>query len=179
MAWRIGEQVEKGEIDNRVKGRVSGRIWLAGLAQPLRLELSGNCLRDLAGCHIRFENPSPKPEDGSATPLAALQCGRVGDMTASRKVRVLDVGPEEAMRLAQAGMPIPEHLGNSLYLEWFGGPNGRIVIENAGLRIAISEPEWTLSEDEERKQAVANQEALLQYLQELGIPGDREDGPGD
>jgi hypothetical protein len=30
MAWRIHDHVIKGEIDNRRRDRVMGRIWLAG-----------------------------------------------------------------------------------------------------------------------------------------------------
>lgn len=61
MAWRIADSVIRGEIDNRQKGRVTGRIWLAGRKEPLELELQGNALRDLAGRRLRFENPKPKP----------------------------------------------------------------------------------------------------------------------
>ena len=61
------------------------------------------------------------------------------------------------MLLAKAGIPIPEHLGNSLYLEWFNSTNGRIIIESAGFKIAVSEPEWTLSEAEEKEQILANE----------------------
>ena len=31
MAWRFHEHVLRGEIDNRTRGRVTGRIWLAGM----------------------------------------------------------------------------------------------------------------------------------------------------
>lgn len=165
MAWRIHENVVKGEIDNRVRGRVSGRIWLAGCNEPMRLVLSGNCLRDLAGCLLRFENPSPKP--GETTTLSTLQAGRAGDMTASRKVRVLDVSVEEAMTLARQGMPIPEHMGNSLYLEWFSETNGRVLIETVSYKLTVSAPEWTLSIEEEKEQAEENQEAIRKWLNQL------------
>jgi hypothetical protein len=49
MAWRIDEQVVRGEIDNRERGRVTGKIWFAGRAEPVELQLTGNCWRDLAG----------------------------------------------------------------------------------------------------------------------------------
>ena len=39
MAWRIDESVVRGEIDNRVEGRVTGRIWFVGLDEPVELEL--------------------------------------------------------------------------------------------------------------------------------------------
>ncbi len=49
MAWRIDENVNRGEIDNRVKGIVSGKLWLAGYDKPVTLDLVGNACPDLAG----------------------------------------------------------------------------------------------------------------------------------
>ena len=48
MAWRIDKAVVRGELDNRVRGRVTGRIWFVERAEPVVLELQGNCWRDLA-----------------------------------------------------------------------------------------------------------------------------------
>ncbi len=59
MAFRIHENVVRGEIDNRQRGTVLGQIWLLGSAEPIALALSGNCGRDLAGCLLRFENTRP------------------------------------------------------------------------------------------------------------------------
>ena len=59
MAWRLHEYVSHGEIDNRARGHVRGRIWLAGLTEPIVLELAGNCRPDLAGCLLTFKNPEP------------------------------------------------------------------------------------------------------------------------
>ena len=42
MAWRLHEYVRRGEIDNRQRGLVTGRIWLDGVAEPLELALSGD-----------------------------------------------------------------------------------------------------------------------------------------
>src|SRR5712691_2326057 len=158
MAWRINQSVVRGEIDNRARGRVIGRIWLTGRADPIALDLSGNCWRDLAGCLLRFENPRPTAAADERTDLAAVQKGAAGDMTASRKVRVLDVSLEEARRLAQEGATPPEHMANSLYIEWFSEANGRVVIESADYKIDISPPAWSLSPEEEREQIAATQE---------------------
>ncbi len=94
MAWRIDEAVIRGELDNTVEGRTTGRIWLAGRDEPLNLMLVGDCWRDLAGTRLWFENPSPKVEADSAA-LVPNQTGIVGDMTASRKSKVPTVGEEE------------------------------------------------------------------------------------
>ncbi len=133
MAWRIDEQVVRGEIDCRVRGRVSGRIWLAGRGEPLALELAGNPWRDLAGRVLRFTNPQPK--EGGIEGLASEQHGSVGDITASRRVRVPGCPPGEMKRLRGAGEPCPWRWANALYLEWFGTRNGRVVIESSDYQL--------------------------------------------
>ena len=57
MAWRIDESVIRGEIDNRTRDRVTGRIWFEGRAEPVELNLTGNAWRDLAGRRLEFVNP--------------------------------------------------------------------------------------------------------------------------
>jgi hypothetical protein len=91
MAWRIHDSVIRGEIDNRRKGRIRGTLWLAGLATPLTLELTGNACADLAGCLLTFTNRHPAIPLRQDATLATVQRGRIGDLTASRKVRVDEV----------------------------------------------------------------------------------------
>src|SRR5262245_18749076 len=117
MAWRIDESVVRGEIDNRTRGRVTGRIWLAGREEPVELELAGNGWRDVAGRRLEFVNPSPRPIDLNS--LATRTTGVIGDCTASRKVKVVAVSKEEFRNLSRQRKPFPWHWGNSLYLEWF------------------------------------------------------------
>ena len=57
MSWRFHEHILRGELDNRSRGRVTGRIWLAGVEEPLALDLAGDCAPDLAGCVLTFKNP--------------------------------------------------------------------------------------------------------------------------
>ena len=176
MAWRVAEQVVRGELDNRVRGLVTGRLWLAGREAPLTLTLTGNPLRDIAGCQVRFENPGP--EAGEVPALADLQRGVVGDLTASRKVRVLDVSVTEALARAEAGQPVPEHLGNGLYLEWFSEANGRVVIESADFRVRVSEPAWRMTPAEAREQGEANARAMADFVARLCEAGATEE-PGE
>ena len=128
MAWRIDESVVRGEIDNRKKGEVRGRIWLEGRAEPVVLELAGNAWPDLAGCLLTFTNPLPRVPHPYLAGFDLLQRGRISDLTASRKVRVFDVPTEEAYLMCKRGEKPPEHLANCLYLEWFSERNGRVVI---------------------------------------------------
>ena len=158
MAWRLHEHVLRGRIDNRARGRVTGEIWLAGIDQPLVLELKGDCAPDVAGCELSFENPSPIPM--TTKPPALQQRGPAGDITAARKVRVFDVPLEEALAMCRRNEVPPDHLANSLYLEWFSERCGRVVIESADYRLQISEPAWRHTREEiaERDRRVAENE---------------------
>jgi hypothetical protein len=156
MAWRIHEHVLRGEIDNRTRGRVIGRVWLAGLAEPLRLDLRGDPEPDLAGCLVSFENPQPLPL--VTAPPALVQTGEAGYITAARKVRVYDIPVAEAYAMSKRGETPPEHLANSLYLEWFSELSGRVMIESSDYRLEVSEPAWRFTAEEiaERKREAEN-----------------------
>ena len=158
MAWRLHEHVLRGKIDNRTRGRVTGEIWLAGIERPLALDLTGNCSPDLAGCDLRFENPQPIPM--RTKPPAPQQRGPAGDMTAARKVRVFDVPIEEALAMRKRGETPPEHMANSLYLDWFSELSGRVVIESTDYRLQISEPAWRYTPEEiaERQRRIEEEE---------------------
>jgi hypothetical protein len=61
----------------------------------------------------------------------------------------------------------PEHMANSLYLEWFSERNGRVVIESSDYELTISAPEWRMTpqEDEDRaKEAAAGMENFMGKL---------------
>ena len=166
MAWRIAKSVVKGEIDNRARGTVTGKIWLLGREEPLTFTLAGNCWRDLAGFQFVFTNPDPQPGDN--TGLDAIQDGKVGDITASRKVR--DVPVEDIAELmAEPG----ENKGarwplvNCFYLEWYSNHNGRVVVETTKFKIELGEQTWTLDEEGESDQRVENQKTICNWLDEV------------
>ncbi len=166
MAWRLGECVARGEIDNRVRGRVEGRVWLAGIERPLVLRLEGNCLRDIAGTLLTFENPAPRPGEVGGE-LHAEQEGVVGDMTASRKIRVFAAPVATVEAQLKLGVQPPSRLANAIYLEWYSQRNGRVVIESADFAVTISEPVWTMTETEEQGQREANANAIGVWLERL------------
>ena len=166
MAWRIDEHVIRGEIDNRTRGRVTGRIWFVGRAEPVTLELTGNAWRDLAGRRLEFVNPGPKP--GLADSFAAVQRGAVGDITASRKVKVPEIPLEQIGEYYAARKPFPWHWGNCLYLEWFSERNGRVVIESPHFELTVApDLAWDMTEPEELEQRHANGEALTGFMGRL------------
>jgi hypothetical protein len=169
MAFRIHDSVVRGEIDNRVKGIVRGKIWVEGRADPVVLELEGNAWPDLAGCLLTFTNPQKRVPHQHLDSLHPIQRGSIGDLTASRKVRVFDIPLEEALDMIHRKEKPPEHMANSLYLEWFSERNGRVVIESADYELTISAPEWRLTpeEDAERaKQAAAGMDDFMGKLTE-------------
>lgn len=144
MAARIHTSVVRGEIDNTEQGTVRGRIWLIDCDEPLQLDLAGDCWRDLAGRRLSFVNPAP--QHSPCLKLALIQTGEVGDITASRKVRVLDLPPEEAFERRRLGLDAPEHWANALYLEWYSDNNGRVVFESADYQLEVTLPKWDMSE---------------------------------
>src|SRR5260370_24359617 len=98
MAWRIHRSVQRGEIDDRERNSVRGRIWMHGIPEPLIVELTGNACPDLAGCLLAFENQRQTAPPRRREKLELLQRGAAGDMSASIKTRVLEVSHEEALR---------------------------------------------------------------------------------
>lgn len=179
MAWRIDEYLIHGEIDNRTPGRVTGRLWFLGREdEPVVLDLEGNAWRDVAGHLLRFTNPTPAtPKPGALDGFATTQSGVVGDITASRKVKVPDCSMEEVMRLIRADKKFPWHWGNSLYLEWHSERNGRVVIESASYLIEIDpEAAWTMTEADEAAQQEANGHAMIAFMERLAdtVPADQD-----
>lgn len=167
MAFRIHDSVVRGEIDNRVKGAVRGRIWLAGRAEPLTLELRGNANRDLAGCLLTFVNPIAPFRHPQIDSLASLQRGDAGDISAARKVRVSADLVDRTDVILKSKERSPTPLANALYLEWFSQTNGRVVIESADYELTISAPEWTLTQEEEKQRARDAARAMEEFMTQL------------
>lgn len=181
MARRIQDHVVRGEIDNREPGLVRGRLWLQGLTEPVVLELKGNAAPDLAGCLLTFANPETALPLNPGSGLSLLQEGTVGDLTASRKVRVPDLPLPEALERWQHDLPVPEHLANCLYLEWFSQTDGRVVIESPAYALTLSAPVWRLSAEEEllrRGQVEAGFDAFMDKLS-AALAAQTHDPPED
>ena len=167
MAFRIHDSVVRGEIDNRVKGIVRGQIWIEGRAEPVVLELKGNAWPDLAGCRLTFTNPQKRVPHAHLDSLHPLQRGSIGDLTASRKVRVFDVPLPDALDMIHRKEKPPEHMANCLYLEWFSEANGRVVIESADYELTISAPEWRLTPEEDAARAKQADTGMADFMGKL------------
>jgi hypothetical protein len=154
MAWQIDQAIVRGEIDNTIPGQTLGRIWLIHQAAPLEMILQGDCWRDLAGTVLRFTNPAP--EFSLAAPeLSSPQRGLVGDMTASRKLRVYPADSDAASSTWR----------NHLSLEWFDNVNGRVLIETPLFELELSDRHWSMSPDEEEQQIRRNLEVMREFMQ--------------
>src|SRR5437667_4769551 len=167
MAWRIHDSVQRGEVDNRERGFVRGRIWLRGMAEPVVLELAGNACPDLAGCLLTFENRGETIPMRADARMTVLQRGTIGDLTASRKVRVLDLPIEEAYLRKKEGLSVPEHMANCLYLEWFSDANGRVVVESTEYKVTISPPTWRLTLEEEQRRQHDAADGFIGFMQKI------------
>lgn len=168
MAWRFDQAVIRGELDNTRQGRVQVRLEIVGHDKPLLLDLQGDAWRDIAGSRFHFSNPHPKPQSPIPSHDGVLH-GVVGDITASRKVKVFTV-PEEEWRqayLEKRISEVPTEMRNSLYLEWFTAEHGRCVVESADFEIDVTEHAWQMDEDEEAAQRMANMHAMREYLADI------------
>jgi hypothetical protein len=174
MAFRIQDSVVRGEIDNRVKGIVRGKVWLENRVEPITLELKGNAHRDLAGCLLIFINPLKRAVHPDLDVLHPVQRGLAGDLTAARKARVFDLPFEEAYDMLKRKQNPPEHLANALYLEWFSEANGRVVVESADYKLTISEPSWRLSPEDEEQRARDVAAAMDEFTQRLTATVERQ-----
>ncbi|MGE0607397.1 MAG: hypothetical protein AB7O62_09910 [Pirellulales bacterium] len=133
MAWRLNEQVVRGELYNNRNYCTHGWVQLRGQESPLHLSLTGNPGPDLAGKQLRFEvrdadRKENEEADDFPVRVAWHQVGPTGDMTADRLVKVSDCPVEEMYARTKLGEPPPFEWKRCLYLEWFS-QNGRVVIE--------------------------------------------------
>jgi len=167
MAWRIHDSVIRGEIDNRERGRVTGRVWLEGYEEPVVLDLKGNAHPDMAGCLLKFSNPGEPIRMRTDSTMHPVQSGTAGDITASRKVRVFDIPIDEALQMIRDGDKPPEHMANSIYLEWFSNYNGRVVIESADYAVEISAPEWRMTDAENVQRATEAEQGMQDFMNQL------------
>jgi len=137
-----------GYLSNEVPGLVTGMLHLAGVNQPMRVELVGNFMRDIAGCRVDFHNPLPNGNLDDVAWLTQTQSGFTGVMTASNRVAKL---PRRKRPLNQLIVD-PEGLKNLLFFEWFNQQGQRILIQSWHLHLRVSAPRWQLSAEEEAMQ---------------------------
>jgi len=136
-----------GYLSNEVPGLVTGVFHLAGQRQPVRVELVGNFLRDIAGCRVDFHNPLPEANEEQVGAIAPLQHGYSGLMTASYRVAKLPRRRSQSGSVAT--LPVPPGLKNLLFFEWFNQEHQRVLIQSWHLQMRVSSPRWQLTKEEE------------------------------
>jgi hypothetical protein len=181
MVWHIANWVTHGEWDSRQRGCVFSRLWLASRREPVTVELTGNSLRDLAGCLLVFRRRNgakPPRAAPSRVALVPFQRGSVGDATASRRVWEPSGGEEEWDRTFDLDVNPPEEFANCLSLEWYNEIGDQLLLESTEFEMQISEHAWTLTVEEDHRQRAANARLYQAYLRRCSgeLPAASEDG---
>ncbi|MEJ5238897.1 MAG: hypothetical protein WHT82_11090 [Limisphaera sp.] len=174
MAFRIGDAVKRGFLDNREKGRVVGKLWLCGRARPLELDLKGNAHSDLAGRLVHFHSRRLAMPIAGLEDLPDVQRGHAGDLTARRQIEVPDVPLKTLLKWPDHADPPPTRTTFCLYLEWFTPEAGRMVAQVVDFKMRYTRPTWqpTGEDETERKRQVeaawqaylSQWDALLEFL---------------
>jgi hypothetical protein len=68
----------------------------------------------------------------------------------------------------------PEHMANSLYLEWYSEANGRVVVESADYELTISAPEWRMTPEEDADRARQAAAGMNDFMRKLTDAIERE-----
>jgi hypothetical protein len=155
-----------GYLSNEVPGLVTGLLHLAGRSTPMRIELEGNFLRDIAGCRVDFHNPCPEADPEALSALQLVQNGHAGLMTGSYRVASLP-RRRTAQRAATPGLTLlqePSGLKNLLFFEWFNEQEQRILMQSWHLQLQVTAPRWQLSKEEESRLLRQNRARRRDYL---------------
>ncbi|MCS7090587.1 MAG: hypothetical protein RMN51_11180 [Verrucomicrobiota bacterium] len=164
MAVHIGDAVTHGFVDNRQKGRLVGRIWLRGRSRPLQLDLVGNAHPDLAGRRVYFRRKDPPVAFTNPVALSDLQRGRLGDLTARKKVEVPTLPTLPLSVSAEADAPLATKPVEAFYLEWFTPDHQRLVVELMVFSLRRSRPAWVPTAQEEQQRMREVDHAWQRYL---------------
>lgn len=165
MSWKMGESLVRAELDSRIKGRLTGRIWLLGVDEPITLDLEGNPSRDMAGYLVKIENPNPKESERSFDGLARNQVGRVGFMTLSHKEKVHETREERTA----TGLNTSAYLiKNAVSIQWFSKTNGLVLIASSDYRLElVDSPTWVMTEADAEEQEKVNAELVAYFVDEV------------
>ena len=164
MDIHLSNSVIGGYLTNEVPNSVTGAVHLAGHKHPLRVQLQGNFLRDIAGCRIEFVNPVPNAKDSLQAKLIVHQEGHAGEMSASHRINRM------MRKNAPPVSPALEHssggLKNLLFLEWFNSQDQRVVIQAWHWTLRVSARRWDIPRELELMQLRAIRDRRRQFLLE-------------
>ncbi len=154
MLALISPLITRGVIDNTVRDRIVLELQLASGGEPLRLELQGNCLQDIAGCRVEFENGlAAKPTGEREREPDIVQLMRTqpenflpGDITLSRR--------EFTGRAVH----------NLLSIEFFLSARIRVLLQTVRFRFTVTRGSWRLSPEEAVVQRLLNREVMHEHV---------------
>jgi hypothetical protein len=155
-----------GYLSNEVPGLITGLLHLAERSTPMRVELEGNFLQDIAGCRVDFHNPCPEADPLALQALTLVQNGHAGLMTGSYRVASLP-RRRSAQRTLTPGLTVlqePPGLKNLVFFEWFNEQEQRILMQSWHLQLQVSAPRWQLSREEENRLLRQNRARRRDYL---------------
>lgn len=143
MAFRIGDYICSGELDNSRRNSVRGWIDF-GNEQGLKLELTGNLPGEFSGRHFRFVAKEPQARtdecDQVLDAMEMQQVGTIGDVLLHVR-KVPTCSTEELKQQIASQQPLEFREQPVLYLEWYS-QNGRVVAEIIGPEIS-----WVQDDD--------------------------------
>jgi hypothetical protein len=157
-----------GYLSNEVPGLVTGLLHLAERSTPMRIELEGNFLQDIAGCRVEFHNPCPEADNQALSSIQLVQNGHAGLMTGSYRVASLP-RRRAAHRTLIPGLTVlqePAGLKNLVFFEWFNEQRQRILMQSWHLQLNVSAPRWQLSREQETRLLRQNRARRRNYLLE-------------
>ncbi len=156
MFASLAPLVLSGVIDNTVRGAVVLHLLCTDADEPLRIEMQGDCLADIAGCKVGFTHTSSTLPAGSQADVMELLRGyggdvRLGDITLSRRERV--------------GRGRSAKLRNLLSIEFFLGSRVRLFIETPDFSFRFLEPPcWIMGEAEENIRLLLNRDVMRDHV---------------
>jgi hypothetical protein len=162
MDIHLSNSVIGGYLSNEVPNSVTGLIHLAGHRQPLRVQLQGNFLRDIAGCRIEFVNPVPDAKEAVLQKLIPQQDGFAGEMSASHRIN--HIARKNAPPVSPALKHSANGLKNLLFLEWFNEQEQRVIIQAWHWTLRVSSRRWEVPHEFELLQLRAIRARRRQFL---------------
>lgn len=152
----ISPLIQRGVIDNTLEGLIDLRLWCVDGKEPFHCRMRGNCLQDIAGCRVEFDNDNATGATLQERELGVLQalrdsCGEAiaGDITLSHRSQERNNRGE---------------LNNSLLIEIFLGCKVRILIVSSAFRYTLTLPQWQMSWEQDNAQRFLNMEAMRNHV---------------
>lgn len=152
----ISPLIQRGVIDNTLEGLIDLRLWCVDGKEPFHCRMRGNCLQDIAGCRVEFENHNATTSTPQERELSVLQALRDSSGDA--------IAGDITLSLRSPGHNNRRELNNSLAIEFFLGCNVRILIVSSAFTFTLSLPQWHMSWEQDNAQRLLNMDALRNHV---------------